>query len=214
MKLNFDDIQKGVHLKTKLLSSFIFLIAFAFLVNCGGVPPIYYYRINYQMPESQANSSPLPVTLGIRQFESDILYEEDRIVYRNSPYEVQYYHYRRWIAPPRKMAKEMLLDQFSSSGIFKQVISLPSASKPDYILHGKIKAFEEWDEDGSWYGLVTLSFELLKSETKEIVWKNTFSEKTPASKKEPVEVVKAISISMQQVVQKAITEIERKLKTS
>jgi len=212
--MKIDNNQKGVLLKPKILSIFIYFLIIIFLMSCGGVPPTYYYRIDYQMTKLESGSSPIPITLGIKQFEADILYEEDRIVYRNSPYEVQYYHYRRWIAPPRKMVKEKIIEQFSSSGIFERVIGLPSHTQPDYVLQGKIKAFEEWDEDGSWYGLVTLSFELQKSETKEIIWEKTFSEKTPASKKEPVDVVKAISNSMQKVVQQAIIEIEQELKST
>jgi ABC-type uncharacterized transport system auxiliary subunit len=179
-------------------------------MNCGSVPPTYYYKIHYDL--TQHNSpTPLPITIGIEPFDSDILYKGDRIVYRNSEYEVQFYHYRRWIAPPNKIAYESTLEQFRSSGIFQNVVKYPSTSEVDYILTGKIKAFEEWDENNTWYGIVSIAFELRDKKNSKTIWQNTFTEKTNVLKKEPKEVVKAISESLKKVVKKAIQEIGQTL---
>lgn len=185
-----------------------------FLIRCGGVPPTFYYRIDYEISESDNRNSIIPITVGIAQFNADILYEGDRIVYRQSPYEVQFYQYRRWIAPPKKIITEKVLKQFRASGIFQRVVSIPSTFKVDYVLRGQIKACEEWDEEHAWYGIVTLEFQLQSTETKEIVWEKEISEKTIAQKKQPVEVVKAISRSLRAVVQNAIIEIEQYLKVT
>ena len=190
----------------------IFLIILIFLFQCGGVPPTYYYRIHYDLPEHNS-PTPIPVKIGIEPFEADVLYRGDRIVYRNSEYEVQFYHYRRWVAPPNKIVYESVIKQFESSGVFQNVVKYPSTSDVDYVLKGNIKAFEEWDENNAWYGLVTIVFELQNNETKEIIWHNTFSEKTQVMKKEPAEVVKAISESLKKVVEKAIQEIEENTKS-
>lgn len=191
----------------KYVLVFSYVVALSFLSHCGSVPPTYYYRVDYELPNSNSSHNIIPKTLGVAQLDADILYEGDRIVYRNSPYEVQFYHYRRWIAPPKKIVTEKVLKQFQASGIFQKVVSLPSYSKIDYILKGQINAFEEWDEGNAWYGTVTLGFQLQDAETNEIVWENELSRKTKAMKKEPVEVVKAISQSLNKVVQKAIEEI-------
>ncbi|MFQ5768956.1 MAG: ABC-type transport auxiliary lipoprotein family protein [bacterium] len=192
-----------------------FALILLIIVNCGSVPPTFYYRIDYTMQEpSTQNNNISPYTLGISQFTADILYENDKIVYRRSPYEVQFYHYRRWVAPPKKIVTEKLLKQFRASGEFQRVVSIPSTFKIDYILKGRIQAFEEWDESSAWYGIVALEFQLQNPETKEILWEKMISEKTPAAKKEPVEVVKAISESLNKVVKKSIEEIKKKLKYS
>ncbi|MFQ5822651.1 MAG: ABC-type transport auxiliary lipoprotein family protein [bacterium] len=188
------------------------LLALSFLNHCGSVPPTYYYRIDYELPSTNSRNDIIPITLGIVQFDADILYEGDRIVYRQSPYEVQFYHYRRWIAPPKKIVTEKVLNQFRASGFFQRVVRIPSTFNIDYILKGQINAFEEWDEGNAWYGIVTLVFQLQNTKSNEIVWENEFSEKTKAMKREPVEVVRAISQSLKKVVQKAIEEIEYNLK--
>lgn len=195
----------------KVFKTLPYLISLTLIIGCGSVPPTYYYRIYYDLPEHNS-PAPVSVTIGIEPFDSDVLYKGDRIVYRNSEYEVQFYHYRRWVAPPNKIVREAVLNQFQSSGIFEKVVNTNSPLKVDYVLRGNIKSFEEWDENNTWYGLVSIAFELHDNETKEIVWQNTLTEKTPVSSKEPVEVVKAISESLKRVVEKAIQEIEENLK--
>jgi ABC-type uncharacterized transport system auxiliary subunit len=197
-------------LLTKRARIIPYLTFFVLIIGCGGVPPTYYYRIHYDMPEHNS-PTPLPVTIIIEPFDADALYKGDRIVFRNSEYEVQFYHYRRWVAPPNKIVQESVIEQFRASGVFERVVTSTVPVNAGYILKGNIKSFEEWDEGDSWYGLVSIAFELRNKETKEIVWQNTFSERTPAFKKEPTEVAKAISESLKKIVEKAIREVEEKL---
>ena len=197
----------------KVIKFSIFLLLMVLLAGCGGVPQTYYYRVDYDLPTDPASNSQIPITLGVEKFSADILYEGDRIVYRNSPYEVQYYHYRRWIAPPRKIVDERVLAQLQSSSAFQSVVKYPCQCQPDFLLSGKIKAFEEWDEETAWYGIVTLAFELKNAKTQAVVWKKEISEKTQAGEKSPVEVVEAISKSLQKVVDQAITDMEQQVKS-
>ncbi|MFQ5636830.1 MAG: ABC-type transport auxiliary lipoprotein family protein [bacterium] len=182
-------------------------------LNCGGVPPTFYYRVSHEgvSEGNGANNAMIPVTLGIAQCTADILYEGDKIVYRDSPYEVQFYHYRRWIAPPRKIVTETILKQFRESGAFQRVVSIPSSIDFDYLVKGRILAFEEWDDANGWFGIVTLEFKLQDPHTKEVLWENVFSAKAPASQKKPVEVVKAISSSLYTVIDNAVSEIKQNL---
>ncbi|MGH1365754.1 MAG: ABC-type transport auxiliary lipoprotein family protein [Calditrichia bacterium] len=195
---------KRFHLITALLLS-------SLLISCGGTPKTFYYSLNYDMPEASASS--IPVTLGIKSFEADIVYSGDRLVYRDSPYELQYYHYRRWAAAPRKIVHDQVLKQIQSSGAFENVIGLPSTAIPDYILQAKVNALEEWDEANAWYGNVSIAFELLDVKTRKIVWRKDITERTPATERSPLAVVKAISASLKTVVDEAITDMSQTLKT-
>jgi len=197
----------------KFFSGLLGIIAIL-TVSCGSVPQTYYYRIDYPVDSTNSTNHVVPFTIGVTQFRADVLYEDDKIVYRESPYEVQYYHYRRWIAPPKKLVTEKVVEQYQTSGIFEKVVKLPAVTKVDYILTGQIQAFEEWDESAEWYGVVSLRFELLDPNTSEIIWERVLSERTRVSKKEPVEVVKAISESLNRVVDKSIIEMRKALNTN
>lgn len=193
-----------------LCTKILYSIILAVLIGCGGVPPTYYYRIHYDMP-GHNSPDPLPVTIGVEPFAADVPYKEDRIVYRDSEYEVRFYHYRRWVAPPPRMVTKTVLEQFQSSHVFDRVIGFPSQARVDYVLRGNIRAFEEWDEAGEWYGHVSIAFELQDRETGQVLWQKDISEKTKAQKKEPVAVVEAISESLRKVVERAIGEVQQNL---
>ena len=186
------------------------LLLSAMLVSCGGTPKTFYYSLSYDMPEN--TSGTIPVTIGVKKFEADIVYSGDRIVYRDSPYELQYYHYRRWAAAPRKIVNDQVLKQMQASGAFESVVGLPSTAQPDYILQAKVNALEEWDEANAWYGNVTIAFELMDVSSRKLVWRKEINERTPASEREPLAVVKAISESLKNVVDSAITDMSQTLK--
>jgi len=189
-----------------------FFILVTLVLGCGSIPPTYYYRVDYTPDVSDNKTAYYPLTLGVAQFTTDILYESDKIVYRDSPYEAKFYHYRRWIAPPKKIVTEKVIEQYEVADLFEKVVRLPSNFKIDYILKGNIDAFEEWDDEDKWFGIVSIDFVLQDASTKEIVWENMITQKTEVVKNQPVEVVKAISMSLNVVVQQSITEIKENLK--
>lgn len=195
----------------KILSLALCLIGCLVLAQCGSVPPVHYYRVNYDVLEDQSDNKPLPVTIGVMQFDADELYQGDRIVYRKSPYEVNYYYYRRWAMPPRRMVTDQVVEQFQNSGLFQKVVRIPSAFKIDYLLGGEITSFEELDKGDGWYGLVTISFKLRDAHSNNIIWADELSQTTKVEKKDPIDVVKAISQSLKQVVEAAIEEIQKTL---
>lgn len=182
--------------------------------SCGSIPQTHYYRIDYQSNRTNSANHVVPLTIGITQFRADMLYKDDKIVYRESPYEVKYYHYRRWVARPKKLVTEKVVEQYQSSGVFEKVVKLPAVTKVDYVLTGQIQAFEEWDEPADWYGVVSLRFELIDPSTGEVIWEKALSERTRVDKKEPVEVVKAISESLNKVVGRSIVAVRKALNTN
>ena len=199
----FSAYSKGTAL---ILTAFLFL---SFSTSCGGIPPTYFYRVDYEIMEDESNHRDVvPVTLAIAPFKSDILYESDKIVYRNSRYEVQFYNYRRWIVPPKKLVTEKLYKHYRATGNFERVVRTPSTFPVDYILQGRIHAFEEWDEKDTWYGFVKLEFELRHAKTNEIVWEKVLSRRTTAKQKDPVSVVEAISESLNFVINRSIQGVQ------
>ena len=145
--------------------------------------------------------------LGVEKFTAEAIFEDDRILYRDSPFEVKYYHYRRWAAAPRELVTEEMLKQLRASACCREVIASPAISRVDYILAGRVLAFEEWDREEKWYGRVALLVQLLEPDSRRILWSEVFQAETPAAKKVPAAIVEAISASLQQ----CISEVQNKL---
>ncbi len=184
----------------KTLAICLLLFAFCFLLpGCGGVPETFYYTLAFEssLPLND-DHSPLPFALGVEKFQSEMVYDDDRIIYRDSPFEIKYYYYRRWVAPPRHLVTEKVLSHLSESGLFEKVTAYPSMVNVKYVLSGRLLAFEEWDEQDKWFGKVTFKASLYEPATQRVVWSDTFAHQQPVAKKIPAAVVEAISLSLKQ----------------
>jgi ABC-type uncharacterized transport system auxiliary subunit len=193
-------------MKSKILMTILLLPLF---YRCGGsIPDMHYYLIDYTIPTKSDMSQPAhQIVLGVARFEAAPLYKEERLVYRDSPYEGKYYHYHRWITSPEQMISEQAIEQLKASNLFEQVLAFPKYSQVDFILQGTIKALEEWDEGDQWYARVQIAFDLLSATENQIVWQKTVERKEKISHKTPAEVVKVINLDVQQ----CINDIEKDL---
>lgn len=182
------------------LSFCLLLFAFCFLLlSCGGVPETFYYTLAFE-PSQPLNDghTPLPFAVGVEKFQSETIYDDDRIIYRDSPFEIKYYYYRRWVAPPRHLVTKKVLSHLSESCLFERVTAYPSMANVKYVLSGNLLAFEEWDEQEKWFGKVTFKASLYEPATQRVLWSGTFAHQQPVAKKIPAAVVEAISLSLKQ----------------
>ncbi len=194
------------------------LLAASILQACGGVPETFYYTVaplslKNMKDGATTNSSARTTVLGIEKFSAEALYDDDRIIYRESPYEVKYYHYRRWAAPPRQLVTEEALKHLEQSRLFQNVVSFPTSHHVDYVLTGRIVSFEEWDRGAEWFGRVAFTAQLYDPSTRKIFWSEVFEAETRAEKRVPTAVVEAIGKSLEKCLadlQQALPEVVRR----
>lgn len=192
----------------KLVFIFLFILVVA---SCGTVPEIHYYMIDSATETFKVDNPKFNKILGVDKFKSEVLYESDRIVYRESQYEVKFYNYHRWITPPADIVTEKVIEQIAASGLFRQVVPFPHICNVDYLIRGTVKAFEEVDEQDSWYGLVRLKVEFIDMKSNSILWQDIISKKIKVDAKKPVQLVKAIDVSLTECIHSVIPYLEQKL---
>lgn len=193
-------------MKYKILMTIILLPLF--YLCSSTIPEMHYYLIDYPIDQPGERKTPVhQIVLGVARFDAAPLYKEERLVYRDSPYEGKYYHYHRWIVTPGEMITAKVIEQLGASNLFEQVVAFPKYSQVDYLLHGTIKALEELDQGDQWYARVQISYELMKYATNQIVWQKTIEIKNMVPHKTPAEVVKAINRSVQQCVAECEQEL-------
>lgn len=181
------------------------LFAVCFLLSaCGGVPETFYYTVAplaVKTTEAEANNhTERTVVLGVEKFSAEALYDDDRIIYRDSPYEVKYYHYRRWAAMPRQLVTDQVLKQLQAAHIFRNVVSFPSNNRVDYVLTGRILSFEEWDREEQWFGRAAFSAQLYDPASRRLLWSAMFEAETRAEKRIPTAVAEAIGRSLEKCI--------------
>lgn len=181
------------------------------LSACGGVPETFYYTVAplaLKTTTVEANNNHVrTVVLGVEKFSAEALYDDDRIIYRDSPYEVKYYHYRRWAAMPRQLVTDQVLKQLQAAHIFGNVVNFPSNNRVDYVLTGRILSFEEWDRGEQWFGRAAFSAQLYDPASRQLLWSGVFEAETRAEKRIPTSVVEAIGKSLE----KCITDLQQAL---
>ncbi|MCK5058489.1 MAG: membrane integrity-associated transporter subunit PqiC [Candidatus Aminicenantes bacterium] len=88
------------------------------------------------------------------------VYNDYRIVYRTSPYQLNYYSYNFWIKRPGKIIRDAMYTYLLKANIFKKVILHLAEGEPDYLLKTKVDVLEEYDLKRVWYAHLKMEIEI------------------------------------------------------
>ncbi len=186
------------------------LIAAVWLVSCGSRPDIRYYQLKVdQTAILRADDSTPRVVFAVEAMIGDSAYEDPRIVYRVSPYRLDYYHYHRWTAPPGVMLSDFLRDAYEQTGYFDSVVAgfSPDAS---VFLYGRLVAFEEVDvEKDSWLARIKINLALREAATGDVIWNRTITEEVSVTDRTPEGVAAAMSAAATRIVADTAPEFAR-----
>ena len=176
------------------------------MASCSAVPENHYFTMSYVLlPRKQVDT--FPVMLHVRQLEIMPAYDQDRIVYRYSPYEFRYYNYMLWAAKPHKMITNMLIRHVSHAELFDNVAMEYGERRPDYELFGVIDAIEELDSGDEWYAHLAFTLRLTRFRGEKVLWSHRVDVKKQVYNKEPVYVVKALSELMEGEMDTIVTSL-------
>lgn len=167
--------------------------------SCGGIPKTYYHTL--RSPSPPAPSDPRTnFRLGVEHFRAPAMLRDDRIVYYESPTEMNYYQYHRWGADPATLLSEYVVEWVNGMGIFAQVRMLPTREPVDYTLSGRVVNFEEVDYEGGGRGRVGLELWLVRMRDHKVVWSTRRLVETPIQEKGMAGVVNALNASCTQLL--------------
>lgn len=169
---------------------------------CGGhVPETRYYQL---APPTTKTGADATVSLAVESLATESAYDDERIVYRLTPYRLDYYNYHRWSAPPGAMVGTFLEQAFAHSGRFRAVIHEGSSNVPA-TLGGRVVAIEEVDQSKTkWFGRIVIELVLTDSTTNEVLWSQQYEETEPLAEQTPEGLAHALSTAMQRIASKAV----------
>lgn len=176
----------------------------------ANVPQTHYYTFQPgDIKAQETDSAKYFYILGVEMYEADVPYQQDQIVFRTSPYEINFYEYRRWLRPPTEMVREQIVKLFASSGIFQRVHADTFESYADYILRGKVIMFDQWlTAENTSSVQVEIQYQLIDSERKHLVWIESINTTATISDLAIIETVKAFESALQDNIQQAIATID------
>jgi ABC-type uncharacterized transport system auxiliary subunit len=180
---------------------------------CSAVPENHYFTMSYTLlPVKWVAGTSEGKTLRVRDLEIGPAYDTERIVYRYSPYEFQYYNFMLWATKPQKMLTDMIVKHLRHERIFNDVAREFQEREPDYELSGVVLAVEELDSGDKWFAHLAFSLRMTRYRGEQEVWSYDANVKKQVYNKAPVYVVKALSELMEDQMQKISAQLVKFLR--
>jgi ABC-type uncharacterized transport system auxiliary subunit len=191
----------------------ISLAVFGTIVACGTIPLKHYYEMNY-LPSThwtRLSPTPYPCTIRVADFGIEQAYNRPEIVYRQSPFQLQYYYYRVWAVKPDRMATDLIYHHVLMSGLVANVIRRYDQSpKPDYDLDGNIEAVEEYDSGELWFAHLALTINLTKISDGTSIYTRRFDLRKRVYQHTPEYVIRELSSLMEYIMTQVIHDLDGK----
>lgn len=173
------------------------------LVSCGSAPRPNYYTL--RVPAAPAAHDPkAAAVLGVERLNAPDVLRNDRILYYESPTQLNFYENHRWSSDPSSMVRDSLVSQLSQAGVFSEVRLLSARDPVDYLLRGRLLNFEEVDYEGGAKGRVRLELTLVCVRDHKVLWSDARQAQVPAQGKEVAGVVEAVNAATEQVLQELV----------
>jgi len=188
-----------------ILSGFIFILIF--LQGCISSPVKRYYQLHM---EAGKNLPKIDKILMVEAVEVDKVYNDYPLVYRLSPYELNYYSYEFWIKKPGQMMQDAVVDYLSKSSSFKKVITKFLEGEPDLLLKAKVNKIEEYDRKDAWFAHLNMEIIIKTLKPGESVLIHNFDRKKRLSEKKVGKVPIALSIILEEELAKVIKQLSEK----
>lgn len=182
------------------MTKWIAIAVLAAAAACSGTLPATRY---YQLAAPSGTTAQGELTLVLEPFDTDAGYDDERMVYRTTPYRLDYYQYHRWSAAPGVMIGNFLEQALERSGKFRAVVRDHVADAP-VILGGRVVAIEEVDTDRKhWNGRLVVELRLADARTGDVVWSQQYEETEPLRAQSPEGLARALSVALGRISDRA-----------
>jgi len=202
---------KELAMKNILVSFALLLTAAALLAGCGAVRESHYYQLGgvKENLRPAVGAEQFPVTILVSPFQTSHLYREDRIVYGSGREEMGLYQYERWTEPPSEMLHEIIVRQLRGSGRYKEIYSMRSSARGEFILRGHLYDMKEIATGSGLVARVTFEAELVDAKTRNTLWAHPYTHDEPVAGKDVAAVVAALNRNVQAGVSDLAASLEQ-----
>jgi len=190
-----------------ILGIFIILI----IVGCAKPLAKNFYVLNYTPDklENRKSQTPYQRIIRLRPFAIEKAYAKTNIVYRENPYQLDYYPDQLWAVRPVDMITDLVFSHLESIKLVETLVRrLDEQGAPDYELSGTILAIEEYDSGDTWYAHLKISVVLTNYKTGKAVYSRIFDQTRVVGTKTPLSVVQTLSEIMDYISSLLMTDLD------
>jgi ABC-type uncharacterized transport system auxiliary subunit len=190
-------------------------IAALLSAGCGKVRYPNYYTLALAPSPAPADPSQRRLgSLAVREFVTPPYLRRGRIVYRESPTQVGYYDYHRWVTDPASTITQAVVERLRSSGPFLPVDFDRKQSNSDFLLRGQLERLDEIDYGGGVRVEVKLSAQLVDLRKKSAVWSGVQTETARVDKANVNSVVIEMGHAAQRCLDRLIADMQQKVESA
>lgn len=137
----------------------------------------------------------------------DPLYDDFRILYRISLYELKYYSYDFWAKKPDVLFREAMGDYFDKRQGFSRVVLDVLQADPEIVLRSNIRLVEEVDTPQAWFGRLAMDLEFLEFKSGRGLAKHSFDRRLPLAAQKVRFLPAAVSTILKEELNKAVAAL-------
>lgn len=181
------------------------------LVSCTKMPVKQYYVLNYSpsATRDRLNPGPYNCTVRLRTFVTEEAYTKPQIVYRQSPFKLQYYVYRVWAVKPERIITDLFQKHILTSNLVSNVVRrLDEGHRPEYEIAGILEAIEEYDSEELWFAHIALRINITRLSDGRIMYSRRFDHRKRVFKQEPEYVVREMSALVEYIFTQTIHDFD------
>jgi ABC-type uncharacterized transport system auxiliary subunit len=156
----------------------LILAALGLLGACFSTPTKRYFQIVPQDKDVQPHSS-IAKALYVEPVRVDPLYDDFRIIYRVSPYELKYYATTFWAKKPDALFREAIGDYLSQKEGFPRVSLDVLQGDPEIVLRSNVRLVEEIDNPKVWFARLAMDLEFLEFKSGKTIVRHAFDRRMP-----------------------------------
>jgi len=194
-----------------MMKKSILLISITLLAaGCSSAPVRTYFHM--AVPAARAGALPeIGKTLFVEPVDVEPFYNDYRMVYRLSPYELRFYPRCFWVKKPALMFREAAADFLTGSQAFAGVSAGPPAAEAELELKMRIRILEEVDGPHNWEASLAMDIEFRNAASGTILVTHNFERKTAMKEKKVQAFPESLSRIFFEELRRAVVMLSEKL---
>jgi ABC-type uncharacterized transport system auxiliary subunit len=188
----------------------ICILAAALMGACGPTHAKRYFQIR-NLSSAELALPKIERHLLVEPPAVDPLYDDIRILYRVSPFELKYYPYEFWAEKPGKQIGAAMAEYLGGKKVFPWIGQDPSKEAPEIILRSRVHVLEEIDNPDVWQARLAMDFEFVDVKTGLTIVSWTFDRKGQIGGKQVGNLPAVLSRILEEELGKAVWALARAL---
>lgn len=180
------------------------LLAVLLLAGCMTVPSKRYFQIALPVEGNELMHPWTGKVLYVEPVRIDPLYDDFRVLYRVSLFELKYYSYDFWAKKPDALIREALGNYLDKRQGFNRVILDVLQADPEIVLRSHIRLIEEVDTSQAWFGRLAMDLEFLEFKSGRSLAKHSFDRRLPLVERKVRFLPASISTILREELDKAV----------